>query len=79
MHDTHEVKIWRKQHKTPNQMSGKERGGIILKKDKKYSINGVQVIRTAGNDYRVVYVSLIVAAGVAEVVWTILYGASRSS
>lgn len=38
-------------------------------KAKKYSIPSARVIKAAGNDYRVVHISLIMAVGVAEVVW----------
>lgn len=47
-------------------MSGKERGSVSLKKEIKIFHPPSRVIKKAGNNYRLVHISLIMAAGAAE-------------
>lgn len=71
LNDTREVELRSMEKNRKHQLKSVERDTAALpsKGTKKYSIPGARVIKTAGNDYGVVHISLIMAVGVAEVVW----------
>lgn len=60
---------WKRTGNTsPNEWKGTQQS-YPQKGQKKYSIHSARVIKTAGNDYRVVHISLIMVVGVSEVAW----------
>lgn len=68
LNDTHAPEHGKEQE-VPAQMSGKGKGSASLKKNKKEKFHPqCASFLTAGTDYRVVHISLIIAVGVAEVV-----------